>query len=203
MSIINSSSRFVLEKMGLSAEWYYLSQQRLTTKHFILLGCYQLGGNFISWKEEQFGRAAAVLSRGVCVSQHEVVPGSHREEGAVLTGQSTPRTPQNSCSHPVAASRASLCEQGEALTSKAGRAQRGLSWTWSAPVLLPCCWRCSGDMAMYHLRTWVSGRQCGGAEFMAGLGDLRVPFQPHQFCDSMGKIHRTEIVRITLLLYNF
>lgn len=79
MSIINSSSRFVLEKMGLSAEWYYLSQQQLTTKHFILLGCYQLGGNFISWKEEQFGRAAAVLSRGLCVSQHERVLGWRRE----------------------------------------------------------------------------------------------------------------------------
>lgn len=64
MSIINSSSRFVLEKMGLSAEWYYLSQQQLTTKHFILLGCYQLGGNFISWKEEQFGRAEPGSAQG-------------------------------------------------------------------------------------------------------------------------------------------
>jgi len=67
MSIINRSSRFVLEKMGLSAEWYYLSQQRLTTEYFILLGCYQLGGNFISWKEEQFGRAATVLCGEVSV----------------------------------------------------------------------------------------------------------------------------------------
>lgn len=64
MSIINSSSRFVLEKMGLSAEWYYLSQQQLTTEHFVLLGCYQLGGNFISWKEEQFGRAAVCSAEG-------------------------------------------------------------------------------------------------------------------------------------------
>lgn len=99
MSIINSSSRFVLEKMGLSAEWYYLSQQRLTTEYFILLGCYQLGGNFISWKEEQFGRAAAVLSRGVCVSQHKVV--LQQEEGAVLTEQRTPSIPCSICSHPA------------------------------------------------------------------------------------------------------
>lgn len=26
---------------------------------------------------------------------------------------------------------------------------------------------------MHHLRTQVSGRQCGGAELRAGLGDLR------------------------------
>lgn len=67
MSIINSSSRFVLEKIGLSREWCYLSQQQLTTVYFILQGCYQLGGNFISWKEEQFGRAATVLCGEVSV----------------------------------------------------------------------------------------------------------------------------------------
>lgn len=114
MSIINSSSRFVLEKMGLSAEWYYLSQQRLTTEYFILLGCYQLGGNFISWKEEQFGRAAAVLSRGVCVSQHEVV--LQQEEGAVLTEQRTPSIPCSICSHPAHGWEQGIpvCVQGQA-----------------------------------------------------------------------------------------
>lgn len=67
MSIINSSSRFVLEKIGLSGEWCYLSQQQLTTVYFILQACYQLGGNFISWEEEQFGRAATVPRGGVSV----------------------------------------------------------------------------------------------------------------------------------------
>lgn len=173
MSIINSSSRFVLEKMGLSAEWYYLSQQQLTTKYFILLGCYQLGGNFISWREEQFGRAAAVLSPGVCVSQHEAVP--RREEGAVLTGQRTPSIPQYLLSPWLGAGHPCVCRD-RLLASKAGRAQGGLSWTWfsRAVVLLLCSWRCSGDMG--HLRTRVRGRQCGGAGFMAGLGYFRALF---------------------------
>lgn len=56
---------------------------------------------------------------------------------------------------------------------------------------------------MHHLRTQVSGRQCGGAELMAGLGDLRALFQPHQFCGSMGKVHQTDIIRNSLPLYNF
>lgn len=91
MSIINSSSRFVLEKMGLSAEWYYLSQQQLTTKHFILLGCYQLGGNFISWEEEWCGRAA---EGSVRASTRLCVPGA----GAVLTEPGTPSIPHSICS---------------------------------------------------------------------------------------------------------
>lgn len=66
-SIINSSNRFALEKMGLSVEWYYLSQQQLTTNYFILLGCYQLGGNFISWKEAVWQSSNCALWR----SQHE------------------------------------------------------------------------------------------------------------------------------------
>lgn len=56
---------------------------------------------------------------------------------------------------------------------------------------------------MWHLRTWFSGGQSGGAEFMAGLSDLRGIFQPHQFSDSMDKIHQTDIIRNSLLLYNF
>lgn len=45
--------------------------------------------------------------------------------------------------------------------------------------------------------------ECGGAEFMAGLGDLRALFQLHHFCDSMGKIHQTDMIINSLLLYNF
>lgn len=142
MSIINSSSRFVLEKMGLSAEWYYLSQQQLTTKYFILLGCYQLGGNFISWKEEQFGRAAAVLSSGSVGASTGLCHGCRRE----LTEQRSPSIPTISAlTLPVAGSRASLCVcRDRLLPSKAGRAQGGLSWLSTAVVLLPCSWRCSG-----------------------------------------------------------
>lgn len=124
MSIINSSSRFGLEKMGLSAEWYYLPQQQLTTKYFILLGCYQLGGNFISWEEEQFGRAAAVLSGGVCVSQHKVVPRWRRE---LCSRRDTEHSP-NTCSHPAhgcGAGHPCVCRE-RLLASKAGRAQGGL-----------------------------------------------------------------------------
>lgn len=58
-------------------------------------------------------------------------------------------------------------------------------------------------MARQHLRTWLSGTQCGGAELMAGLSHRTALFQPHQFCDSMGKIHQTDIIRTSLLLYNF
>lgn len=67
-SIINSSNRFALEKMGLSVEWYYLSQQQLTTNYFILLGCYQLGGNFISWKAAVWQSSNCALWRSQHVS---------------------------------------------------------------------------------------------------------------------------------------
>lgn len=196
MSIINSSSRFVLEKMGLSAEWYYLSQQRLTTKYFILLGCYQLGGNFISWKEEQFGRAAAVLISGSVGASTRLCHGcfAHRARD--------PKHPHNICSHPARGWEQGipLCVQGQAAGSQS-RQSTGRSLM--DMVLYGCCFvtvllEVFRRMGMDHPRTRVSG-----AEFMAGLGDLRALFQPHQFCDSVGKIHQTDMIRNSLLLYNF